>query len=442
MKRLVAVALCIALIPFGAAAAAQTEDAVLAAVKSMGFFMLDREEQRGFLRYVYLSSAFTPFIYTEVEEYINESGFFQKSPKEQSEILRSCLSLTGGRMADSEICPPRTKYSLTDGGEFDGFDVWMGKKADVYRFRAVYADSGAAIDIYCERGRNDAEKIAEAASMLPWAVRKEIKVVICFNDAAESYHGGSATVWIRRESLPSTEELMRSLAHETGHILDEKYTLDETVWADAIKADALPLSDYGNGGRGEDLAEFSRLYFTVRENSAAAEGVKTVYPNRTKAFEALLYACDSVEYASFAESWAELSPFEETAEICYYALFSPSGMAMTVKKSQTEGEYELAAEKYKARAAQLWELRRRKDGGVVIINKETGLALSGGGMAESPCALTEFTGKPDQTWDVEETEAGSCFRFRRGGMFLGETGSAPTFVREKTYWTAEIRQKM
>lgn len=87
----------------------------------------------------------------------------------------------------------------------------------------------------------------------------------------------------------------RCMVHEAGHCLEQRARSSEADilkrWQEAIKADKIDVSGYGNGSHWEDLAEFAQLYAYCID-FAAGRGMKRqlekLSPNRFKLWEHIL----------------------------------------------------------------------------------------------------------------------------------------------------------
>lgn len=83
------------------------------------------------------------------------------------------------------------------------------------------------------------------------------------------------------------------VAHEAGHILEQRATAaDPEVlarWKEAIAADKVSVSRYGDQVAHEDLAEFARVYaLCLAGGKEALEELRTASPRRFEQWEAIL----------------------------------------------------------------------------------------------------------------------------------------------------------
>jgi hypothetical protein len=85
------------------------------------------------------------------------------------------------------------------------------------------------------------------------------------------------------------------VVHEAGHILEQRATRsDPTVlrrWAEALAADAVSVSRYGDQVVHEDLAEFARVYaLCLDDGDARLAELRQASPQRTAQWEEILRA--------------------------------------------------------------------------------------------------------------------------------------------------------
>lgn len=92
--------------------------------------------------------------------------------------------------------------------------------------------------------------------------------------------------------IPTANPLV--LAHECGHVLEQRHTRSkpDTLdrWEAAIRSDKISVSQYGDGARHEDLAEYAALYAICLDAgpNKLAE-LKALSPERFKIWEEILY---------------------------------------------------------------------------------------------------------------------------------------------------------
>jgi hypothetical protein len=85
------------------------------------------------------------------------------------------------------------------------------------------------------------------------------------------------------------------IVHEAGHILEQRArSKEEDIldrWAEAVKADKIDVSNYGNHVNHEDLAEFARIYAFCTDRALGRgklEALAELSPARFKLWERML----------------------------------------------------------------------------------------------------------------------------------------------------------
>jgi len=142
------------------------------------------------------------------------------------------------------------------------------------------------------------EQVVQRLQKLPMSYMRACEVVsdetedgiaVYANLGGAAAHGGQSYINI----VPGANALV--IAHEAGHTLEQAArssdpkVLDD--WAEAIKADKVSVSGYGDKVRHEDLGEFARVYAVCL--SAGAEHVaqlKKLSPARFALWQAILTA--------------------------------------------------------------------------------------------------------------------------------------------------------
>lgn len=408
--------------------------------ESEGYKLLDEETRERFDTYVYTTLAYTSSINSQAAALIEGENYNEKTPEEQKEILEKCLTFTAFNLVYIGEVPPESdniEVEITNKTFIESYDVWRGTMESVWRYDVNMSD-GYSMQLYTTVEDcsvvNDA---ANALSRFPLAMRKYLARLIHRMDDANNYNGGGDTIWIRLNYLPSENAIAQTLAHELGHVLDSRLTTDSSVWADAIKADRVPVSGYGNNNQTEDLAEFSRLYHMAKRSDDIMEALGKVYPNRMKAYQALLYAGDSEYYADFKYAYEELSPFVKGQEEVYGTLcIDKSDLVLTATANSGEA---LTFEKNTQSDLQLWQIRRRKDGAAVLFNKETGYCVNvPGNSTDEGKQLISWngSGNANETWDITENDDGTfSFKVRHSGLFLGEANGVPVQTEVCASWS-------
>ena len=146
------------------------------------------------------------------------------------------------------------------------------------------------------------ETALASAERIPIAYRRALEVVSEDQKAGLAFyktlggaaaHGGQAYL----NMIPLKGNRAASvIAHEAGHVLEqrarsaEKDILDR--WAEAVKADNIDVSPYGNQANAEDQAEFARLYAYCIDSAVGKdmkEELKKLSPERFELWEHMLH---------------------------------------------------------------------------------------------------------------------------------------------------------
>lgn len=92
--------------------------------------------------------------------------------------------------------------------------------------------------------------------------------------------------------VPNADALV--VAHEMGHTLEQAATEKDPrtleKWAEAVKADKISVSRYGDSVNHEDLAEFALVYAVCLDaGKETLEKLRKLSPRRTALWESILY---------------------------------------------------------------------------------------------------------------------------------------------------------
>ena len=115
----------------------------------------------------------------------------------------------------------------------------------------------------------------------------------------ESYFGGGAAAYGGMNYIDTQTQSIAVLLHELGHTL-EQYTrignsptheaqsnILNPIWRNAIRADDIRTSGYGNNNEWEDMAEFARLYAECLVEDSLDE-LEPLSPERFRIWERIL----------------------------------------------------------------------------------------------------------------------------------------------------------
>lgn len=408
---------------------------------SPGYLALSAEDRDRFDRYVYTSQAYTTSINSQTAALLESENYADKSAEEQAEILKKCFNFVAFNLVWIGEVPadPNTTVEVSNKTYIESYDVWRGTMEPVWRYDVTMSD-GYSMQLYTTvEDCSVVEDAAHALARFPLAMRKYLKRLIHRMDDANNYNGGGDTIWIRLNYLPSENAIAQTLGHELGHVLDTTLTYDYSIWEEAIKADGLPISGYGNNNRTEDLAEYSRLFHMARRSDEVLAAVEAVYPNRAKAYRALLYAGDSEYYAQYKEDYEELSPYVKGEEEVY-SIVSPTGssLVLTAKAPEGEGNATLVLAEDQQLPSQRWWVRHKKDGSVVLFNQDTGYCANVPGENTAPgVQLITWNGGGgnNETFIVTENADGTLsLKVKHSDLYLSIDGSSVVQSETETKW--------
>jgi len=155
-----------------------------------------------------------------------------------------------------------------------------------HRFKLTIQDStGVKIEQLVERLQKLPGPYMRACAVV--SDEGEDGIAIYADLSGASAHGGQGYINI----VPNADALV--IAHESGHTLEQFARASEPkmldMWEEAIKADKVSVSNYGDNVRHEDLAEFAMVYAVCL--GAGAEhlaALKNLSPARFALWEKIL----------------------------------------------------------------------------------------------------------------------------------------------------------
>lgn len=421
------------------------EDSLMKKVlTSPGYEALGEKAER-FKAYLYSPISFSRNVKAQAESLLTSNNYLDLDAEAQKELLLQCMQLTAYSQISMGNIPNESNatYDITNIEYNESYDVWRGTMKPVWIYSVVITDESGQTQslemistVEAASGTEEAsipENAIKAVSRFPYAVRKHLNYLIYRNDEANSYNGGGDTIWMRVNWVPNVEQMAGTLAHELGHVLDSNLSGDETIWERAIEADAVPMSGYGNSNRTEDLAEYSRLYHSVKNDSSMLKIVEEIYPNRAKAFQALLYASDREYYSQYKNSFFEISGLDtENAQSGYLV----SG-GKYVSVNDTEAGSSVAALD-DADSKGIWTLYPTSDGYYVAFNEYSGLCLNvpGNSKDEGKNIIQWNGGTGDnEKMSMEENADGTFkLRFKDSGLYLAVSGDSVIQSAAGTSW--------
>ena len=385
--------------------------------ESEGFKLLSATEQSGFRRYMFGNLAACFAVANSAESYLIENGYESAGPELQAAMLKTVLAYTAYFQVSGDMLNPTSaNYTIVSTSVDEEYDIWRGAKEKCWLYEVeMDGDVPGVIHKFTmvsnEENSEMVERMIEALGSYPYAVRQYIKRLIWKNgDNANNYNGGGDTIWARLNWKPNTQQIMQTIGHELGHILDTNQLEDMRIWQWAEAMDAVPVSGYGSNNQAEDLAELHSLYWKNlgRETEAAVEAL---YPNRVKVLKGLLYRADKTHFADFAQyenfildikakidAYGNVETAQELGMGMYYSIIdSESNLAWTVEDASMENTKRITLEPYTGADNQKFSVENF--GGLVkFTNKHSGLPVQLHTSAMYGKELTQYGGE----WALDE----------------------------------------
>ena len=386
-------------------------------VNAEGFKLLSAVEQDGFKRYMFgnLPACYT--VANSAESYLTENGFETAAPELQAAMLKTVLAYTAYFQVSGDMLNPATaNYKIVSTYVDDNYDIWRGAREKCWIYEVeMDGDVPGVIHKFTmvsnEENSDMVEKMIEALGAYPYAVRQYIKRLIWKNgDNANNYNGGGDTIWARLNWKPNKQQIIQTIGHELGHILDTNQLEDMRIWQWVEAMDSVPVSGYGSNNQAEDLAELHSLYWKNlgKETEAAVEAL---YPNRVKVLKGLLYRADKAHFAEFAQydsfildikakidAYGNVETAQELDMGQYYSIIdSKSNLAWTVENSSLDNQARITLEPYTGADNQKFSVENF--GGLVkFTNKYSGIPVQLHTSAMHGKELTQYGGE----WALDE----------------------------------------
>ncbi|MCH5187386.1 MAG: RICIN domain-containing protein [Oscillospiraceae bacterium] len=438
--------------------------------ESEGFALLSEAEQSGFVRYMFgnLPACYT--VANSAESYLTENGYEAASPELQAAMLKTVLAYTAYFQVSGDMLNPSVaNYTIVSTSVDEEYDIWRGAKEKCWLYEVeMDGDVPGVIHKFTmvsnEEDSDMVEKMIEALGAYPYAVRQYINRLIWKNgDDANNYNGGGDTIWARLNWKPNTQQIMATIGHELGHILDSNQLEDMRIWSWAEAMDAIPVSGYGSNNKSEDLAELHSLYWkNLGKDTEAA--VEVLYPNRVKVLKGLLYRADKAHFADFEQyesfildikakidAYGNVETAQELDMGQYYSITDlRSGLAWTVENESMDNTARIVLEPYTGRDSQKFSVENF--GGLVkFTNKNSGNPVQLHTSAMFGKALTQYGGEwaVDERIELIKAEGGYKMMSKRYGlgvdaMTVGVGDDFVPFVcqnAESAVWKIEAVEK-
>lgn len=384
---------------------------------SEGYKLLSKAEQNGFERYMFGSLPACYAVANSAESYLTEHGYENASPQEQAAMLKTVLSYTAyGQVTGDKFDQTSAEYKIVKEYVDDNYDIWRGAREKCWIYEVeMEGDVEGVIHKFTmvsnEENSEMPQRMIEALGTFPYAVRQYVtRLIWKWGDNANNYNGGGNTIWARLNWKPSKNQIIQTLSHELGHILDSNQLEDMMIWSHAEVMDAVPVSGYGSSNQAEDLAEMHRLYWTTLDKDTQ-NAVDEVYPNRLAVLKGLLYRADKEHFAEFAQyekvieeikkeidSYGNAETASELDMSMYYSIVDEeSNLAWTIENASTDNQAKVVLEEYTGADNQKFSVETF--GGLVrFYNKNSSLPIQLHTSAMVGKPLTQYGG----TWAVED----------------------------------------
>lgn len=424
---------------------------------SAGYKALGESQKRAFDTYFFSDLALSKSVYASCENLLLNKNYYSLGEKEQKQVLTTALTYTAsgqvtGNVTNETVAP----YKIVSKEQVENFDIWRGSRCTAWVFQVeMEGDVEGQVHKFqfaTNEENPDAEMITksiEAIGVFPYALRQHVHYLYWKKgDTANSYNGGGNSIWIRLTWEPSRQQISQTLSHELGHVLEQNMLNDPDVWSLAEKMDACPISSYGSSNETEDLAEFSRLYWTNLGKDTFGE-LEKVYPNRLKIFKGLLYRADKEYFKDYAEfekyidtltelsrsagSDSDNSLLDETKE--YAIIDTATDKAITVRDNSTGNDVPLVMERYTAKKGQHFRIEKYENL-IKIISTNSNKPIQLDDSALSGKTMVQYGG----TWAIDEkfavynTDAGTCLMAPRYGLYVSPMGDNCSQAMEPNTW--------
>lgn len=275
----------------------QTPDNVDRVFLTDGYKLLSKAQQSALFNYT--SPSFTRSAHMRgVLKGVATEAFFDKSAADQAadliKVLQTSPSPQVNRGINAETTGYTTAYSLSTPvvAQYSEYSTTGNVKG--YKTTATFANPETqkpeqVINIYTLKA-GEADQIAKAYSVIPYAFRRYIKTITQTINSSNSFNTGKDLMAIRDSYTPTYGMIAMASAHELGHSLtfndpDSSDYSHTKVWQEAVTADQDPVSSYGSSNYDEGFAEFTQLVISSLGDPYDIQAVQTMYPHRWEAFK-------------------------------------------------------------------------------------------------------------------------------------------------------------
>lgn len=424
---------------------------------SEGYAALSPELKRTFDNYLYSGLYLSPLVRNNVETLLAREEYNSLSAEKQKRLLTKALSETASGLVMGNILNETSApYRIVSCERVEDFDIWGGSRCSAWVFEVEMegdAENPHSFRFATNEESSDApmvKRCIEALGVFPYAVRKYIKNLYWKKgDNANNFNGGGSSIWIRLNYEPDFQKTAQTFSHELGHLLEQNLLKEADVWKQAESLDACPISSYGSGNSVEDLAEFSRLYWTNFGRESFDE-IEKVYPNRTKVYKGMLYRADSEYFKEFEEFEAYIEYLARRKEDfrggsdssaldenkLYVIKDFATDKAVTVKDGSEENNVILTLERYNARAEQHFRVEKYGSG-IKIISAKSNKPIQLDKSAMSGRNIVQYGGTSavDEKFAVYEKDGRFRFLSLSYGLYISSFGDTAVQSMEPFEWT-------
>lgn len=384
---------------------------------SEGYKALGDKAER-FKAYLFSDISFSRNVRAQAASKLEAANYLSLGVEAQKNLLLECMQLVAYNQVWINSIPNESgaTYEITKIDYNPSYDVWRGTmrpvwihhikmegdvEGQVHEFEMISTDEHSTM----------IKDSLNAMARLPYAVRKYITRLIYRDDEANSFNANYNTVYMRIIGTRDEETIAVLLAHELGHTLDQNTTSISNLWDDAIAADACAVSGYGNTNRTEDLAEYSRLYHSVKKDAKLLATVESIYPNRARVFRAMLYSSDSAYYSQYKSDYYSVIGLKTEG-------VEPVSIVVGGKKlALSEGNPALADEGTK------WRMYPTSDGYYVIFAEaeERCINVPGESIDEGKELIlwNGGNGNNEKMTKIDNADGSFKLQFKHSGLYLG-----------------------
>lgn len=354
-------------------------DAVSDFISDEGFLALDPHTRERYIAAISsptaIGQAFTQTLTKSIpsdyfnlaldEKTILAEEFITKTPYYRTQI---------GRISSDEIA----SYKINSITYKESHDVWRGDMQPVWVYSVTMDASAQSAHefefISTVRDDEFAKTVLNALARFPYPVRRLVTKITNAPSGNNTYYGGGSYIWIKLSYLPDEDRIAQDLSCVLGFILHGA-SKEKIFWANAIKDDVIPLSDFALTNATSDFGEFTTLFFNMKDTEGGLEALERVYPNRFRAFAAMLYSCDTEYYAEYKTYYDALysASEQEDAKGGYFTISIPFTKLYLTHDIAGDGYAHF--EEFTGADNQLWTLSSIGES-TVIKSKASGMLLS------------------------------------------------------------------